>query len=395
MVIASKSNLTLSAVQYIQGYARAGLPIILSGGDPGVYATHETKEQLSIQKAIRSLKKAKNVYSVPTGQVAMRLQALGLPPQVFVHTNGTWYSTWREDAQTGVDHAFIFCDTNASTGTLEIASSKIPFLLEPWTGVKKPLVEYTRSHDRVTIHLSLAANQTIIIGFSDDEKGPGKRISKTPSSVIDSDIKGVSVASSGHQNQSVVLSDGTKIDLPSANAAASIVLSNWTLTAEHWEAPSNISDASIIAAKHNTTHHLSSLVSWRQIEGLTNSSGLGYYTTEINWPPRDGSADGAYLFLPAIAHTARIYLNGRQLPPLDLTAPRADITKYLKRGSNQIKVIVPTTMWNYIRSISNEIQTVNDPIDVLLSAVGSGLPAATENGLIGEVRLVPYVRVKI
>lgn len=43
-----------------------------------------------------------------------------MKPRAGIQTNGTWYSIWHEDNQTGMDHAFIFCDTNASTGTVDI-----------------------------------------------------------------------------------------------------------------------------------------------------------------------------------------------------------------------------------------------------------------------------------
>ncbi|CAI7604745.1 unnamed protein product [Penicillium pancosmium] len=395
LVITSNSNLTLSGVHYIQKYAQAGLPVILAGGDPGVYASHDNRDNKSIRKAIQALKKSANVCSVSAGQVSAKLHALGLRPQVATHTNGTWYTTWRENSQTGLDHAFVFCDVNASTGTLDISTRKTPFLFDPWTGSKKPLLGYTQSKNRVTIPLSLAGNQTIIVGFGENEDVSTKHATNIPSSVIGYDTQGNAVVSASKSQQTLVLSNGKKVILPSPKVASSSALSNWTLTAEHWEAPSNISDASTIAIKHNTTHQLSSLVSWHQIEGLTNSSGLGYYTTHITWPPVKGSADGAYLFLPPIDHTARVYVNGHQLPPLDLTAPRADLSTYLKKGSNALAVIVPTTMWNYIRSIADEIETVNVPIDSLMDAAGYGLPQATDNGLIGEVKLVPYVAVKL
>lgn len=367
--------------------------MILSGGDPGVYASHDNRDQPSIQKAIQALKGSRNVYSVSAGQVATKLLGLGLRPQVALQTNGTWYTTWREDSQDGMDHAFVLCDANASTGTVDIASQKTPVLFDPWTGLKKPLLGYTRHKDRVVIPLSLAANQTIIIGFSEDGNSSAKHAAQVPPSVLEYDSQSRAVRfSASESSESLVLSDGKRINLPCAEVAASTSLSNWTLTAEHWEAPSNVSDASIIATKHNTTHHLSALVSWGQIEGLANSSGLGYYTTEINWPPTNGSANGAYLFFAPIAHTARLYVNGYQLPPLDLTAPRADLTAYLKEGSNEVTVVVPTTMWNYVRSIARDVETVDVS---LLTKIGSDLPGLSENGLIGEVKLVPYATVQI
>lgn len=382
-------------MQHVQKYARAGLPVILTGGEPGVYASHDNRDKTSIQKAIQALKRSANVYSVSAGQVSAKLHALDLLPQVATQTNGTWYTTWREDSQTGIDHTFVFCDVNSSTGTLDISTRKTPFLFDPWTGSKKPLLGYTQSKGHVLIPLLLAGNQTIIIGFSENEDSSTKHAANVPPSVIGYDTRGNALVSASKSQQSIALSNGKKVVLPSQKVASSIALSKWTLTAEHWEAPSNISDASTIAIKHNTTHQLLSLVSWRQIDGLKNSSGLGYYTTHITWPPVKGSADGAYLLLPPIAHTARVYVNGHQLPPLDLAAPQADLSVYLKKGTNLLTVIVPTTMWNYVRSIADEIETVNVPVHTLLDSVGSGLPEPSDNGLIGDVKLVPYVTVKL
>jgi hypothetical protein len=371
--------------------------VILSGGDPGVYATSDSKEQVTIDKAISLLKQSKNVYSVAAGQVAKKLDSLGLSPRVGVQTNGTWYTTWREDTVHHMDHAFVFCDTNASTGSISILSTKTPFLLDPWTGDRKPILNYHRKDDRVVIPLSLAGNETMIIGF-DNESGPKVHLTQTSSAVIggDSTSNGDIVLhiSASTQSKPLSLSNGKYIKVPTGVASAT-KLSNWTLTAEHWEAPQNMSDASIIADKHNTTHPLSSLISWAQIEGLKNASGLGYYSTTFSWPPpkSSGKADGACLVLPPIKHAARLFVNGHKLPPLDLAAPRADIAPYLRVGRNQVTVVVPTTMWNYIRSILGDIK--NSDTSPLLSIVSPTLPPRSDNGLIGEVKLVPYVKLRL
>jgi hypothetical protein len=388
-------------VHYIQKYARAGLPVILSGGDPGVYTTHDSRDTPAIKQAIQALKQSRNVYSVSTGKVAAKLQTLGIKPQVALQTDGTWYSTWREDVQNGMDHAFVFCDGNASTGTVSIASSKTPIFLDPWTGQKKPVLEYTRHGNQVIIPLSLAANQTVVIGFIEGAPKPVQHATQLPSSVLGYDYSQESgfelYVSASKDRQSLILSNGKSVSISGTNVSEPSKLSNWTLTAEHWEAPSNISDVDTVAAKHNTTHDLSSLVSWTEIEALRNVSGLGYYSTSISWPPTGHrSADGAYLILPPISHAARIYVNGQKVPPIDFSAPRVDLGQYLKKGSNQITVVVPTTMWNYIRSIAGEIETADVPLQLLMSAVGyTTLPSVTDNGLIGTVTLVPYVKVHL
>ncbi|KAJ5754131.1 uncharacterized protein N7511_008284 [Penicillium nucicola] len=397
IIVTANSNLTLEGAQYLRKYARAGFPVILSGGDPGVYATRDNSDKASVKKAITTLKLSKNVYSVASGQVTKKLQSLGLSPRVGVQTNGTWYTTWREDSVHGMDHAYVFCDTNASIGSVTILSTKTPFLLDPWTGDEKPLLSYQRKDDTVIIPLELAGNQTVIIGFKTDS-GHKVHVTETSSAVLGGDSKSnggtVLHISASQKSKALGLSNGKHVEVPSGVASAT-KLSNWTLIAEHWEAPQNMSDAAIIAAKHNTTHSLRSLVSWTQIEGLNNSSGLGYYSNSFSWPPSKstGNADGAYLVLPPIKHAARLYLNGHQVPPLDIAAPKADITSYLRVGQNKITIIVPTTMWNYIRSIFGEIK--NSDAAPMLNELSPTPPPRSDNGLVGEVKLVPFVKLNL
>jgi hypothetical protein len=398
MVITSNSNLTAEGVHYIQKYARAGFPIILSGGDPGVYATHDDSGRSTTERAIQALKRSRNVYSVPAGQIAAKLQGLGIHPQVALQSNGTWYSTWREDAQNGMDHAFVYSE-NTSVGTVDIASTKTPFILDPWSGTKKPLLGYKRDGNRVTIPLSLAADQTMIIGFMDGDDGPSEHVTQLHSTVLGYDYAhetGAVLHMSESSGQTLSLSNGTQVNLGNTRVASPSALSKWTLIAEHWEAPTNISDAATIATKHNTTHQLSSLVSWTQIDGLRNASGLGYYTTTVNWPPSQGAADGAYLHLPTIEHAARVFVNGKRLPSFDFAAPRLDLGPYLQQGSNNVAIVVPTTMWNYIRSIADEIESADVAVDTVMASSGTTtLPARRVNGLIGAVNLVPYVNVPL
>jgi hypothetical protein len=72
-----------------------------------------------------------------------------------------------------------------------------------------------------------------------------------------------------------------------------------------------------------------------------------------------------------------------------------DLGPFLKKGSNQITVVVPTTMWNYIRSIAGELKTGGTPLELLLSAIGTTIPPVTDNGLVGTVTLVPYVNMSL
>jgi hypothetical protein len=64
----------------------------------------------------------------------------------------------------------------------------------------------------------------------------------------------------------MTLSSGEKKDNLPTRIHRSTKLANWILVAEHWEAPQNISAAATVAAKHNTTHQLPSLLSSTAVE---------------------------------------------------------------------------------------------------------------------------------
>lgn len=169
VIPSTTSNLTLPAIEKPQQYADAGLPIILSGGDPGYYASGDGSGKDAVELGIASLKKHPNVYSVAAGEVANQLSALGIRLQIQIETTTrTWYTTWREDVDTGVDYAFVFSDINASVGRIDVASTKTPYLLNPWTGEEKPLLEYQQNENSTVIPLTLAGNQTVVIAFREE-----------------------------------------------------------------------------------------------------------------------------------------------------------------------------------------------------------------------------------
>ncbi|EJT69034.1 hypothetical protein GGTG_13431 [Gaeumannomyces tritici R3-111a-1] len=339
IVIESTRNLTLSAASKVKEYAGAGLPVIFSGGSPSYYPEKDG---------------GTNVHQVAAGGVAELLSSLGLSPWVKASSNGTWYTTWRESAADGIDYAFVLSDLAPASGEIVVASTKRPYFFDAWTGTRKPVLTHQQDETTTTIPLSMAGNQTLIIAFSDklesEVPAPSMHITSAPPSVIGADFdktSGISlrvVASAAPGN--VSLSDGTSHAVPAMEAPPAFALTNWTLVAELWEAPPNLSDASAIASKRNTTHELPTLVPWAAIPALVNASGLGYYSVRFSWSPSNASATGAYLSLPGpIPNTAPQLLNAGSLP-------------------------VP---------------------EVLVDLKGIPLPGRVEAGLVGEVRVIPFV----
>ena len=413
LVVTSDSNMTLSGLRKIQEYATHGLPIIISGGLPGIFPSANESESATIEAGLIQLSTSANVHLVRPGGVADKLSALGLSPHIQVQTNGRWLTTWREDSSSGIDYALIFCDSNTSSGYITVTGSardKVPFYLNAWTGAMSPVFTYNVTDHALTLPVSLQGNQTMIIAFSPrglNKSGePTVHAVETPPSVIGATfdqsngwVAHITNLGSETTPERIRLSSDRYVPLPQHQRTASAFnLTNWHLVAEHWEAPTNLSDAKTIARKHNTTHDLAALVSWSEIPILRNASGLGYYTTTFQWPPTtragiDRAADGAYIVFPSILHSIQLSINGHRVPPLDYTDARTDITRYLQSGTNEVLAVVPTTMWNYIRSILPDIRDQGHLPGLLVE--GLPVPGISENGLVEEVSVIPYSKLLI
>ncbi|KAI1366485.1 hypothetical protein F5Y08DRAFT_351412 [Xylaria arbuscula] len=395
LAIGPKANVSLDALASLQRLADSGLPIIMVGESPCFYPEGNKTDAQLFEKNLNTLQSSDNVYSADEGQLADKLSSLGVRPQVAVETNGTWYTTWRESEEMG--HALIYSDLTASQGEVEIADTRTPFFLNPWTGEETPVLTYRQDNASTIIPLSLAGNQTVVIAFKSLNKltDPTYHLTSFSPHVLGSTFDSVhgltlQVAHSTSDVQ-VTLSNGASRNISTSSVPPAFELSQWSLTAEHWEAPANLSDVRA-TVKYNTTHELSSLVSWSEIPALVNASGIGYYTTSFTWPPVNSrSAENAtlraYLSFPNVLHALRVRVNGEPLPPLDLTNAVIDISPWLRSGNNTVTAIVPTTLWNYLRTVLGSLESAG--AEPLLLVLGAPLATTDESGLLSGVRVTP------
>ncbi|KAL1617257.1 hypothetical protein SLS56_011061 [Neofusicoccum ribis] len=402
IVLPDSSNLTLEAVSVLKSFAEAGLPIVISGSVHGYYHSGDGSGEAAVQSAISDLLKTERVYSAESQDLPQILSSIGLDPQIRAETNATLYTTWREDVIEGIDYAFLFCDGSSCRGSFHISSTKRPYFLDPWDGQRTPVLKYSLVNNKTVLPLNLRGNETIIVAFAgeglEDVLEPTFHATETPSNLIgyryeNENKLNIQLGPPTSAQPRITLSTGKSIPLGNLSSHLSTIqLRNWTLTAEHWDAPPNINDASATAAKHNTTHALPSLTSWTSIPGLENASGVGRYATSFHWPP-PGGADGARIRFSHVLHAVTVRVNGHRLPPLDCSAPEADVGPHLVAGVNEVVVVVPTTMWNYLRSIFSRLVHVGEAplLGVLARFEGGELPPRTENGLVGMVELRPYV----
>ncbi|KAG6359492.1 hypothetical protein INS49_013013 [Diaporthe citri] len=399
LVMLGSQNLTQASLVQLRNFANDGLPIIVVGSAPGHHPTQNITDpgDQAFNDLLAEFLSHVNVHHAAEGEPSQKLDSLDLKPRVGVQTNGTWYTTCREDTSNGLSYAYIFGDTVQASGLLVAQSTGTPYFLDAWTGAREPVLNYQTNGSVTMIPLDLFGNQTKIIVFAQHPiEGipvPEFHVTELSSNVIglSAEDKGVAlhIAASSDPTYIITLSTGEEVQHTS-QAPASFDLKPWTLELEHWEAPANFSGASITAVKTNTTHELTDLVSWNDIPEATNASGVGYYNTNFTWPPdsatgfTNDTSLGAYIGFPSVLDAITVYINGARLPPLDYASPVPDVTPYLFSGSNEIVAVVPSTMWNYLRSILPDIRSAGREFSSL-----AALPK-TDNGLAGVVTVVPF-----
>jgi len=412
LVVRGNDTLTLDGVSRLVDFANAGLPIVLLGGVSSTYlGTNQAEAVTKSQEALKKATSLPNVHVMDSYDgLASTLNSLGIKPATRLATNATWYTLRRSEPESNVEYYFVYNDDLISPAgggkmktVVEFSSTGTPYEFDAWTGEERPILTYTQSDNSTSIPITLAGNQTTLIVF----KPEGQEHAHRHIADVSEGILGVSLLKNG----SIALKVGPKTSTPPSFTrvdgteetvtpapGSPVTLTNWDLTVEHWDPPSNLLDIEGGSVKHNTTHKLPHPVSWQEISGLQNVSGRGYYSSSFAWPPcrsRSNGAvvSGAVIDFGFIAHTLRVSVNGHTLPPLDVTAPKADISEWLVRGVNTVEAVVGTPLGNAVRPVWDQLQTsgtkANDKV------AGGGPPAVGEYGLLADVVVTPYTSVVI
>ncbi|PQE27097.1 secreted protein [Rutstroemia sp. NJR-2017a WRK4] len=389
MILRYNETTTQLGITKLVEYAQDGVPVVFLGGVPIGIANKTRQELLSLE----------NVHvTSPNATLAATLQSIGILPRTSVTTNGSWYTYWREDNRTSTDYVWVYNDATGvpfgqglTKGNVSFETTGTPYIYDAWTGNETLVSSYQQNATHTTIELQLAGNQSTIIGFRGQQNLTADAHSRR-SSTSTSKTSGGSLRSMrdfDKQHRGVEVSSRNSVNI-NPMTASSFQLANWTLVVESWTAPSDIYDVEAPVTKTNLTFNISTLLPWKELlPSLANVSGLGYYSTSFQWPPIGVDAtdlSGAYIDLGAILHTVRVQVNGKRLPPLDLTWAKADIGSALIPGTNIIEVVVSTPLGNALRPIWDEIMTSGKPATASVPVVRP----AMDYGLVSPVSIIPY-----
>lgn len=359
----------MAGVEKLTQYAYEGLPIIISGGTPFNLSGYNTSGTAYVKSALATLTDLENVHEVPAEDLSASLQSLGLVPRTRVDADRIWYTYWREDEQAAKTYVFVYNDAwdselglGGSNGSVTFETTGVPYFYDAWTGETNAIHNFHQSDGCTTIPLVLAGNQSAIIGFHHNESATDDGWKRHGESSTWASWSGPAQSPAKSQQQ----------------------LSSWTLIIESWTAPEDIYADQTQSVKSNSTWELPELQPWNTIsESLFNVSGRGFYNTTFTWPLANEDAGGAVLDLGAIINTARVWVNGHQLPPLDPTHAVADISEHVKDGENEVLVVVATTLGNAVRPHWSELKSSGT------LALGP-LPPAQAYGLVSDVLVKQY-----
>ena len=368
IIVRANDTLTLEGVETLAEWAKQGLAIVFSGGIPSGIAGTATETQLeTLNITLALMQELPNVHVVANEGLAYSLASLGISPRLTLDDQSEiWYSRWREDEKEIIvflyyDATGLSRDTPKTRKSITFATTGVPYVYDAWTGQQTPLKDFNQTVDSTTLSLELAGNQTTMIAFRKHEKPHKFKTASTISS-------------------------------PSLDRLNPIRLSHWNLTIESWAAPHNINEING-TLKTNETYIMTKLLPWNKLNvssNLTYVAGRGYYTTTFSWPPLNEAATGAIITLSPILHTAVLSINGHRTPPLDVTAPRADISAYLVEGINSVEIVVSTLLGNALLPRAEEIRSAGAGLAFVQAALGINVIEIQEYGLVGEVVIQPY-----
>ncbi|KAH8674181.1 secreted protein [Xylariales sp. PMI_506] len=401
LVVRGNDTLTALGAQRIAEIAKDGLPVIFSGGFPSYLASYNSSGAAYVNETLQALSGLSNVHQVPYEALASVLGDMGIEPLTRVQANSTWRTLWRHNADTNEDYVYVYHDPNYlgtefSTGSIEFQSTGVPYFFNAWTGEQTTVGTYTQTDISTTIYLTLARDQTVIIGFMNNET-PSVHATSTSGAVIsvvqtDGSLVAQVGYSDGGSSSVVTTSDGQTHSVQPTSAEPFELL-NWNLTVEAWNPPSDLSEIDLVAVKSNTTYQLDQPTSWQNIDGLQHTSGRGYYSVNFDWPPTDDSS-GALISFGPVVHTLNVTVNGQSVPPLDVTDATADITAYLVQGQNTLEAVVSTPLGNGMAPIWDSLVTSGSPPEGLFGS-NTQPSGDADYGLLYPVIVTPYHSVKV
>lgn len=399
LVIYNQTRITPDASAKLLEFADQGLPIYIVGTTPNT--TVGTTGQRQVSENIDALLKHDHVHVTDVESFSGAvLAADGIPARARVDpaSNASeLFTFWTADAQTPSQYVYLY---NAGADgvfdiTFSVASDLVPFILESWTGSQLQQGIFLRNTTGVTMSINLRSTQTTIIAFmSASNLTSNDHVTGHSANVKDAYFTATGTLEalvSDDASAWVIMSNGSKIELPEPACACSAIttLDAWNLTVQAYGPSPDYSSLEGNITVINVGP-LDRLVPWTQIPQIEHASGVGNYTTSFEMSKVPSTA--VHVDLGPIINTAKAWLNGEQVPPIDPTNPVVEVTNLLVNGTNFMEVQVTTSLFNAVKANVDHVRSIG-------YGPNNSSHYTSEDwqkfGLIGPVQLTTRRRVQI
>ena len=387
LLVVNQTSLRIDSARTFLAFLRAGLPIILVGGLPGlVRGDHDRAsgdaELRHIMEEIR--RNAHCRYIATLDEAPAMLQSLGLRGSTrSAEVSGIAFVR-REHA--GDVHTFIH-NTNLHdvAGTITLAGTGSPYLLDPWSGAMRALCHYdSREAGHVAVPFSARAGEALIVILSPRVLFPfqtGARHALSATTEIVMTPTGLAARATASGPLVVTLQNGAARHAL-ARVPNAITIDAWQLTVQDWqpEHPQGIESEAIATRKITHSFALDLLTPWQNLPGLADVSGIGVYTANVVLPEEWRAVSGARLSIGEVgAGSVRLRINGVTVRGINQISGEVDLGDRLKPGHNVIEILLATTLINRLRKTRPTVFTQSAQI----------------YGLAGPLVLRPYIDIPL
>ncbi|MGW5664136.1 hypothetical protein ACWEWG_29350 [Streptomyces sp. NPDC003758] len=392
---ASTPTLALSDARKVLRPAEAGLPVVLFGAfdqalTPGVPAPGGTEQLREVLARLLALPHVVRVSDKTA--IGDALTRLGVTPDARYATSSTLLNAHRATLE--ADFYYLCNGKHAETVKPPVAAidhevtlrrtrggATVPYLLDPWTGEVARTAHYTQEGDDFTLRVILQPGQVVIValgrpGLFGDRNGDRLYALATDADAVLFTRGGLTVRATTAGTYTTRLSRGRTVTTVVPTVPEVITPTRWQLEVEDWYPGSDATRTERV----RRTLTLDTLLPWSQIPELADTAGIGRYRTTVALPAGWDASHGAYLDLGQVSDTFRVTVNGTRLAPADRLRPVVDVGALLRHGDNTLEIEVATPLINRLRVVQPAV---------------FGAAARQAHGLVGPVRLVPYVQATV
>jgi hypothetical protein len=339
-----------------------GLKIGMLEGAASTTGNFSEKDE-DLASVIGSLKKLPNVVTVSRkSEILDALDRLDVRPRVAYEKAAKLWNlmTVSQDAA----YIYTYNETQEDIDTVfEVEGTYTPYVMDTWSGKITPVAVYRHQNGRTAFDVGITASDTYVFILNPEVDASAKYATASDAekvTVVDGSLMAVSTTGGSYRT---TLSNGqvvtTDVTVPAVEQPGT-----WHVTIEAWTKGDKVSVSEDRGLGYETTEVYyktrktdvvkdvpqTELKPWIDMDGVGKAvSGVGYYTTSMDLPGEwNFETSGLLLDLGNIEGGARVTVNGTVVGTVNLDNPVVDISSALRKGSNDITILVTSTLSNVL-----------------------------------------------